>query len=626
MTTQNQWHELAQQLRVDSIRSTTAAGSGHPTSSMSAADLMAVFMSKYFRYDFDHPDNPNNDRFILSKGHACPLLYAMHKAAGVMSDEQMMSLRQFGSPVQGHPVPVLPGIEVATGSLGQGLSVGVGMALAGKYLDQLPYRVWVLQGDSETAEGSVWEAFDHASYYNLDNLILIIDVNRLGQRGQTELGWNTQAYATRARAFGWHAIEIDGHDFKEIEQAYGEALSIHNQPVVIIARTVKGKGASVVENQSGWHGKNLDEEKANAAIEELGGQRNIQISVPKPEEEGEPAIIGETQPLELPTYDEGENVATRTAYGKALAAIGASRSDVVALDGEVSNSTRAKFFAKTHSDRFFEMFIAEQQMLGAAMGLQARHYKPFVSSFGAFLSRAYDFVRMAAISRANIKLSGSHAGISIGQDGPSQMALEDLASMRAVWSSTVLYPCDGNQTAQLVSQMVDRDGIVYLRTTRMKTPVIYDKAEEFPIGGSKVIRGSDRDQVTVIGAGVTLHEALKAYDRLKQEGITARIIDAYSVKPIDTETLHQAAQDTDGNLIVVEDHWLEGGLGAAVQDAFAGVDTSPTYQGPQLQLIKLAVQNMPGSGKPQELMHEAKIDADAIVEAARSLVKQPVGA
>jgi len=626
MTTQNQWHELAQQLRVDSIRSTTEAGSGHPTSSMSAADLMAVFMSKYFRYDFDNPDNPNNDRFILSKGHACPLLYAMHKAAGVMSDEEMMSLRQFGSPVQGHPVPLIPGIEVATGSLGQGLSVGVGMALAGKYLDQLPYRVWVLQGDSETAEGSVWEAFDHASYYNLDNLILIIDVNRLGQRGQTELGWNTQAYATRARAFGWHAIEIDGHDFKEIEQAYGEALSIHNQPVVIIARTVKGKGASVVENQSGWHGKNLDEEKANAAIEELGGQRNIQISVPKPEDEGEPAIIGETQPLELPSYDEGENVATRTAYGKALAAIGASRSDVVALDGEVSNSTRAKFFAKTHSDRFFEMFIAEQQMVGAAMGLQARHYQPFVSSFGAFLSRAYDFVRMAAISRANIKLSGSHAGISIGQDGPSQMALEDLASMRAVWSSTVLYPCDGNQTAKLVSQMVDRDGIVYLRTTRMKTPVIYDKEEEFPIGGSKVIRGSDRDQVTVIGAGVTLHEALKAYDRLKQEGITARIIDAYSVKPIDTETLHQAAQDTDGNLIVVEDHWLEGGLGAAVQDAFAGVNTTPTYQGSQLQLIKLAVQNMPGSGKPQELMHEAKIDADAIVEAARSLVKQPVGA
>jgi transketolase len=626
MTTQNQWHELAQQLRVDSIRSTTAAGSGHPTSSMSAADLMAVFMSKYFRYDFDHPDNPNNDRFILSKGHACPLLYAMHKAAGVMSDEEMMSLRQFGSPVQGHPVPLIPGIEVATGSLGQGLSVGVGMALAGKYLDQLPYRVWVLQGDSETAEGSVWEAFDHASYYNLDNLILIIDVNRLGQRGQTELGWNTQAYATRARAFGWHAIEIDGHDFKDIEQAYGEALSIHNQPVVIIARTVKGKGASVVENQSGWHGKNLDDEKANAAIEELGGQRNIQISVQKPEEEGEPAIIGETQPLELPSYDEGEKVATRTAYGKALAAIGASRSDVVALDGEVSNSTRAKFFAKTHSDRFFEMFIAEQQMLGAAMGLQARHYKPFVSSFGAFLSRAYDFVRMAAISRANIKLSGSHAGISIGQDGPSQMALEDLASMRAVWSSTVLYPCDGNQTAKLVSQMVYRDGIVYLRTTRMKTPVIYEKAEEFPIGGSKVIRGSDRDQVTVIGAGVTLHEALKAYDRLKQEGITARIIDAYSVKPIDTETLHQAAQDTEGNLIVVEDHWLEGGLGAAVQDAFAGVDTAPTYQGPQLQLIKLAVQNMPGSGKPQELMHEAKIDADAIVTAARSLVKQPVGA
>jgi len=637
MTTQQvleQWHELAQQLRVDSIRSTTAAGSGHPTSSMSAADLMAVLMSKYFHYDFENPHNPNNDHFILSKGHASPLLYAMYKAAGIISDEEMMSLRQFGSRIQGHPVPLLPGIEVATGSLGQGLSIGVGLALAGKYLDQLPYRVWVLQGDSETAEGSVWEAFDHASYYNLDNLIVIIDVNRLGQRGETELGWNTQAYANRARAFGWHAIEIDGHDLKEIEHAYGEAVSIHNQPTVIVARTVKGKGFSSIEDQNGWHGTNLEEDQAKEAIAELYGDsealppqadRHMTIQVQKPDEQGQPASHGEAQPLQLPSYEEGDSVATRTAYGEALQAVGAAHPEVVALDGEVSNSTRAKFFAKSHSDRFFEMFIAEQQMVGAAVGLQVRQYKPFASSFAAFLSRAYDFVRMAAISRANIKLVGSHAGVSIGQDGPSQMALEDLASLRAVWSSTVLYPCDGNQTGKLVAQMVDREGIVYLRTTRMKTPVIYGKDEEFPIGGSKVVRSSDRDQIAVIGAGVTLHEGLKAYDRLKQEGITVRVIDAYSVKPIDVETLHQAARDTEGKLIVVEDHWLEGGLSAAVLDAFAGIDTAPTYDGSSLQLIKLAVREMPGSGKPEELLHEAKIDADAIVEAARSLVKRPVG-
>ncbi|MBE9049780.1 transketolase [Nostocales cyanobacterium LEGE 11386] len=628
MTTQeqlHQWHELGQQLRVDSIRATTVAGSGHPTSSMSAADLMAVLLAKHFRYDFDNPANPNNDRLILSKGHAAPLLYSMYKAAGVISDEELRSLRQFGSRLEGHPTPVLPWVDVATGSLGQGLPIGVGVALAGKYLDQLPYHVWVLLGDSETAEGSVWEAFDHAAHYTLDNLIAIIDVNRLGQRGQTELGWNTQAYANRARAFGWQAIEIDGHNLTEIDQAFSAALTVNDRPTVIIARTKKGKGVASLEDLGGWHGKALSPDDEKQVIAELGGERQITIQVDTPEEQGQPASTGNPQPLQLPTYDKGAKVATRRAYGDALVALGAAKPDVIALDAEVSNSTYAEDFAEAYPERYFEMYIAEQQMVAAAVGLQVRKYKPFASTFAAFLTRAYDFVRMAAVSRANIKLVGSHAGVSIGQDGPSQMALEDLAAFRAVWSSTILYPSDANQTAKLVAQMSDRDGIVYLRTTREKTPVIYGANEEFSIGGSKIIRSSDRDQATVIGAGITLHEALKAYDRLRNEGIMVRVIDAYCVKPIDGQTIQQAARDTKGNLVVVEDHWIEGGLGAAVLDVFAGTSNTPIYDGPQLRLIKLAVRDMPGSGTPEELLHAAKIDADAIVEAVKSQVRQPVG-
>ncbi|WP_193195706.1 transketolase [Nostoc sp. MG11] len=628
MTTQeqlHQWHELAQQLRVDSIRATTIAGSGHPTSSMSAADLIAVLISKYLRYDFDNPHYPNNDRFILSKGHAAPLLYAMYKAAGVISDEELLSLRKLGSRLEGHPTPVLPWVDVATGSLGQGLPIGVGVALAGKYLDQLPYHVWVLLGDSETAEGSVWEAFDHAGHYTLDNLIAIIDVNRLGQRGQTELGWNTQAYATRARAFGWQAIEIDGNNLMEIDQAFSAALSINDRPTVIIARTKKGKGVVALEDLSGWHGKALKPEQEKKAIAELGGERHITIQVDKPEQV-QPATIANPQPLQLPTYEKGAKIPTRRAYGDVLKALGTAQPDVIALDAEVSNSTYAEDFAEAFPERYFEMYIAEQQLVAAAVGLQVRQYKPFASTFAAFLSRAYDFVRMAAISRANIKLVGSHAGVSIGEDGPSQMALEDLAAFQAVWSSTVLYPSDANQTAKLVAQMSDRDGVVYLRTTRESTPVIYGAAEEFPIGGSKVVYSSPKDQATVIAAGITLHEALKACDRLKNEDITVRVIDAYSVKPIDVQTLHQAAHDTNGNLVVVEDHWSEGGLGAAVLDAFAGTGNTPTYNGPQLRLIKLAVRDMPGSGTPEQLLHAAKIDADAIVDAVKSQVRKPIGA
>ncbi len=535
-----QWTNLAQQLRVDSIRCSTAAGSGHPTSSMSAADLMAVLLTGYLHYDFDNPQNPNNDHLIFSKGHASPLLYSLYKAAGALTDEELMTFRKFGSRLEGHPVPVLPWVDVATGSLGQGLPIGVGIALAGKYLDKLPYHIWVLLGDSEMAEGSQWEAFDHASHYKLENLVAILDCNRLGQRGETELGWNTTAYAQRAEAFGWNAIVIDGHNFDEINQAFARAAQPNGSPTVIIARTIKGKGVSFLENKNGWHGKALNKEQEEQALKELKPVRSQTFPVQKPEKL-QPAPEAPKKALELPKYDGKEGVATRKAYGDALLALGAANPDVVGLDGEVSNSTYAEEFAKAYPDRFFEQYIAEQQMVAAAVGMSVRHKIPFASTFAAFFSRAYDFIRMAAVSRANIRLCGSHAGVSIGEDGPSQMGLEDLSMMRAVFGSTVLYPCDANQTAQLVAQMADHDGIVYLRTTREKTPVIYTPDEEFMVGGSRVVHQSANDEVTIVAAGITLHEALKAYDQLKSQGILARIIDAYSVKPIDEETLMLAA-------------------------------------------------------------------------------------
>jgi transketolase len=607
-----EWHELAQQLRVDSIRCTTKAGSGHPTSSMSAADLMAVLLSSHLRYDFDHPQNSNNDHLIFSKGHASPLLYAVYKSAGAISDEELMGVRTFGSRLEGHPTPALPWVDVATGSLGQGLPIGVGIALAGKYLDKLPYRVWVLLGDSEMAEGSVWEAFDHASHYQLNNLIAILDMNRLGQRGETMLGWNAHAYAERARAFGWQALEIDGHNDAEIHAAYTEAEHNKAAPTLIVARTVKGKGFAAIENQNGWHGKALPPEMAEWAIKDLGGERHILVKV-QPPDAAQPAPRPKAQALQLPSYEVGALLATRKAYGEALRALGAARPDVVALDGEVSNSTFAEDFAHAYPDRFFEMYIAEQQMIAAAVGLQARQWTPFASTFAAFFTRTYDFIRMAAISRANIRLCGSHAGVSIGEDGPSQMGLEDLAMMRAVGGSTVLYPCDANQTAKLVAEMADQEGISFLRTTREKTPVIYPPTEAFPIGGSKVVRRSDQDEVTVVAAGITLHESLKAAEWLKDEGIFARVIDAYSVKPIDAQMLLAAARATGGRVVVVEDHWIEGGLGDAVLEALAGAGL------PNLRVTKLAVTEMPGSGKPEELMAAAGIDARRIVEAVRAL-------
>ena len=603
------WRELGQQLRVDSVRCAAAAKSGHPTSGMSGADLMAVLLAKYLRYDFDKPKDPANDRLVFSKGHASTLLYAMYQTAGVISDEELLTYRQFSSIFEGHPTPRIPWVDVATGSLGQGLPYGVGMALAGKRLDKTPMRTWVLIGDSEMAEGSQWEGFEHAAYYELDNLVAILDVNRLGQRGETMHGWDLDSYANRARAFGWHAIVIDGHDVEEIDRAYEEALAT-DRPVAVVARTIKGKGVKAVEDKPGWHGKPLD--NPDEAIEELGGLRNITVQVAKPETSGRRVEI-EHGELELPRYEVGEEIATRKAYGEALAALGKARGDVVGLDGEVSNSTFAEIFRDAVPERYFEMFIAEQQMVAAAVGMQVTGWRPFASTFAAFISRAYDFVRMSAISRANYCLAGSHAGVSIGEDGPSQMALEDIAALRAVHGSTVLHPCCGNQTAKLVAKMADRDGIVYLRTLRPNTPVIYEANDEFEIGGSRTLR--EGEDVALVAAGVTVQEALKAADALAEEGIEARVIDLYSIKPLDEETIRSLTTP----IVTVEDHFAEGGLGEAVLAALADSEERP-------RTTLLAVREMPHSGKPAELLAAAGIDAEHIADAARQLVGAPVSA
>ncbi len=609
------WHALAQQLRADSIRSSSAGGSGHPTSSMSAADLMAVLMTKYLRYDFDEPDNPANDRLIFSKGHASPLLYSIYKAAGAITDDELLSFRSFGSRFEGHPTPRIEWVDVATGSLGQGLPAGVGFALASKYLDETPARVWVLCGDSEMAEGSMWEAFHHAAYYKLGNLIAVIDMNRLGQTRETMDGWNGDAYEARAKAFGCHAIQVDGHDLEAIDQAYAQALEQEDVPTVIIARTKKGSGVSFLENQDGLHGTPVDPEREEEALNELGSEGNIVVEVQKPQSSGKNFTPGWTGELELPTWEIGDEEATRTAYGSALQALGAAREDVVAMDGEVSNSTRAGYFAGDYPDRYFEMFISEQQMAAVAVAMGSRGRVPYASSFAAFWSRAFDFIRMAAITGANMRLCGSHAGSSIGPDGPSQMGLEDIAMMRAVEGSTVLHPSDVNQTAKLVAELADRDGISFLRTVRGKTPVIYGPDEEFHIGGSKVVRSSEEDQVTVVAMGITVFNALEAADQLAGEGINVRLVDAYSIKPIDAATLRGSVEATGNRLVVVEDHWPEGGLGEAVLSAL--VRTSGTGD---LHYKHLAVTGMPGSGTPEELMDAAGITSNHVVSAVKELL------
>lgn len=615
---------LARQLRADSIRSSTAAGSGHPTSSLSAADLMAALLAWHLNYYWERPDEAGNDHLIFSKGHASPLLYAMFKAAGVITDEEMVTrYRQIGSRLQGHPTPVLPWVDVATGSLGQGLPDAVGVALAGRYLDRLDYKVWVLCGDSEMAEGSMWEALDKAGHYGLSNLTAIVDVNRLGQTGPTAFEWDLDVYARRVEAFGCSTRIIDGHDLKQIDEAFRWAKEPRDRPSVVLARTVKGKGITALEDVNGWHGKALPAADAEAAVQELGGESGVvlrQAARPARPLGGGEAAEAARPAIELPRYELGARVATRAAYGDALAAIGADPS-IVVLDGEVGNSTYTDKFGKAWPDRFFQMYISEQQMIGAAMGLSVRGYRPFAASFAAFLTRAYDFVRMAAVSQSDISICGSHAGVEIGADGPSQMGLEDLAAFRALTGSTVLYPSDANSTVELMRQMPDFPGIVYLRTTRGAYPVIYKPGESFPVGGFKIVRRpspqldpTDLGDVLLIGAGVTVHNSLAAADELARDGVNASVIDLYSLKPLDAGPLLTAALAAGARLVITEDHRPEGGLGEAVMAALAP-------SGQAFHIRHLAVRELPGSGSPAELMAAAGIDAGAIVTAALELVE-----
>lgn len=603
--------ELAQQLRVDSVRASTSAGSGHPTSSLSAADLMAVLMTRHLRYDWDAPENPAGDHLVFSKGHASPLLYAMFKAAGAIDDEELMTTyRRFGHRLQGHPTPELPWVDVATGSLGQGIAYGVGIALAGRDLEKQPYRVWVLCGDSEMAEGSVWEALDKAGQHRLGNFTAIIDVNRLGQSGPTELGWDTGTYARRVEAFGCRALVVDGHDLTEVDRALKTAAD-GSGPTVIVAKTVKGRGVGEVADKEGWHGKPLPEDLAGRAVEELGGVRDLRVAGPRPPKAA-PAAKRTGGTVELPRFEKGDEVATRVAFGKALVALGA-RPEVVALDAEVGNSTHSEDFKKAYPDRFFQTYIAEQQMVAEAVGMAVRGFRPYATTFAAFLTRAHDFIRMAAVSDITMALCGTHSGVEIGADGPSQMGVEDLAMMRAVRGSTVFYPSDATSAAALTVAMADIDGISYLRTTRGAYPVLYGSEETFPVGGSKTLRHGDADQVTLVGAGVTLHECLAAAELLAEDGIRARVIDLYSVKPLDAEALARAARET-GALVVVEDHHPEGGIGEAVLSSLAESGSHPGF-------VHLAGSNLPGSGTTAELLDAAGISRTHIADAARSLVK-----
>ncbi|MEO6944192.1 MAG: transketolase [Lacisediminihabitans sp.] len=606
---------LAAQLRVDSIRCSTKAGSGHPTSSLSAADLMAVLLAGHLHYDWDQPHQANNDHLIFSKGHASPLLYSMFRAVGVVDEDELVNTyRTLGARLEGHPTPVLPWVDVATGSLGQGLPDAVGVALAGKYLDQLPFHTWVLCGDSETAEGSIWEALDKASYYKLGNLTAIVDVNRLGQRGPTELEWDVDRYAARVEAFGCRPLIIDGHDVEAIDGALAEARASSDVPTVLVARTIKAKGVPEIENKNGWHGKALPPEMAERAIAALGGVTNLHVTTEHPQPL-EPAITPDPEAaVSLPSYQLGEKVATRVAFGAAIAAL-AALPEVVVVDGEVGNSTHAEEFEKVAPERYFEVYIAEQQLVATAVGLAVRGYVAFASTFAVFFSRAFDFIRMAGVSQVNIRLVGSHAGVEIGEDGPSQMALEDIASLRAVHGSVILYPSDAVSTARLTALMAHTDGIVYLRTTRGAYPVIYGPDEEFTVGGSKTLRSTPNDRVTLIGAGVTLHECLAAADQLASSGISARVIDLYSIKPIDRDTLIEACRVTGSRLVVAEDHYPEGGIGSAVLESLADADV------PALHVALLAVKDLPTSGKPAELLDVAGISASHIAAAATQLVE-----
>lgn len=606
----NDLEGIARLIRYYCLVMSTEAGSGHPTSSLSAVELMTGLMfGGAFRYELEDPGHPNNDRLIFSKGHASPLFYSLWAAAGTVSERELMTYRKFSSPLEGHPTREFKHTEAATGSLGQGLSVGVGMALNAKRLDKLPYRTYVLLGDSEMAEGSQWEAMEIAAHYGLDNLTGILDVNRFGQRGETMYGHDLAVYRDRVAAFGWEPIVIDGHYMPQILTAFRQAASA-KKPSMIIAKTLKGKGVSFIEDRNGWHGKPLGKEELGRALAELGPvDTTLRGRVAKPEDL-KPASRPPEKSAAL-SYAPGAPVATRRAYGSALARIHPAHPRMVALDAEVSNSTYAELFKAKYPGRFFEMFVAEQNMVGAALGLSLRGAVPFVSSFAAFLTRAWDQIRMSRYSNANIKFCGSHAGVSIGEDGSSQMGLEDLALFRTIQDSVVLYPCDAVSTEKLVEKMAKHDGIAYLRTTRKETPVLYRNDEAFPIGGCKILRSNKADAATVVAAGITVHEALRACDALNREGIRIRVLDCYSVKPIDADALVRAARET-GAVITAEDHVPEGGLGEAVLSALSGTG---------VPVVLLAVRKIPRSGKTEELLDYEGISAKGIIKAARAIVR-----
>ncbi len=602
--------EKATRLRIHSLRATAEAGSGHPTSCLSAADLAATLFFHVMRTDFQDPLNLNNDRFVLSKGHAAPLLYAAWVEAGLIEAGEMLTLRRFGSDLEGHPTPRSKWVDVATGSLGQGLSIGVGMALSAKFLDRSKSRTFVLMGDGESAEGAVWEAVAMASHYQLDNLVAVVDVNRLGQSQETMHGWDLESYAQKFTGFGWHAIAIDGHDYGQILQGFDEAEAVKGRPAAILARTEKGHGVSFLANKDGWHGKALKKgEQLDQALQELPVSSAPQ-AIRSASEPADPTF--RTAPLKEPYYKIGDLVATREAYGSALVKLGDCCDDLVALDGDTKNSTFSEKFMKAFPDRFFECFIAEQNMVGAAIGLSKKNKIPFASTFAAFFGRAMDHLRMGAISRANIKCVGSHCGVSIGADGPSQMGLEDLALFRSLPHSVVFYPCDAVSAERVVALAAEHRGLVYIRTSRPKTAVIYHNQEAFRVGGSKVLRSGPQDQLLLVAAGVTLHQALKAHDLLMSDGISVGVLDAYCVKPIDEAGLIEAASASQKRIIVVEEHYSEGGLGDAVLNAVAN-------QG--VGVHKMAVREIPRSGDPAVLLEHYGLSASRIVAKVKDLLQ-----
>lgn len=608
---------IATRLRIDSVVSTSEAGSGHPTTCCSAADIVASLFFGEMRFDPERPRASHNDRFVLSKGHAAPLLYSAWAVAGAINESDLKQLREFTSDLEGHPTPRLPFVDVATGSLGQGLCAAIGIALNARRIHS-DYRTYVLLGDGESAEGSVWESAELGAFYKLDNLCAVTDVNALGQSRTTQLAHDVESLATRWRAFGWHAIVVNGHDINELLAAYAEAKATKGRPTMIVAETIKGKGISFTEGKSGWHGKAIKKgEELDAALAELQAQYvdapTIHTPpVTRPANAGQTIDLHPKAPGELPApaYKLGDSVATREAYGTGLAKLGALDARIVALDADVGNSTFSDRFEKQFPERFYQSFIAEQAMVGAAMGFASQGAIAFPSTFACFLTRAADFIRMSGISFLNIKLAGSHAGVSIGEDGPSQMALEDLSMARSVVNCAVLYPCDAVSTERLLWEMAYHHGPAYMRTSRPKTPVIYDPSEQFPIGGSKVLRSSADDKATLVGAGVTLFEALKAHDELKAQGIAVRVIDLYCLQPVDEKTLRQAGQET-GAIVTVEDHYPAGGIGDAVAGAVEPLG---------IPVHRLAVREIPRSGKPEELLGKFGISHTQIVEKVQQIV------